>query len=322
MLFDKLNGIDKEASRLVYGTTSSANQGNLEKAFEEYEIAYENGFRIFDTANSYGKGEETLGKWLEQSGHREDVILLDKGCNPTANYMIPDDFSGDTIRSQMKLSLERLRTEYTDLYMLHRDDPAKPLEEIVDTLNELREEGKIKRFGGSNWTMDRIKAANAYAEAHGLEGFSVCGPNYTYVLMNGDPWGGSVTLAGNENQAFRDYLKDTQMPVFNYSAIARGYLSGKFVSDPRVPIEQCLSEVPIMEYHSPANVIRLARMEKIAAEYQATVPQIAIAWLMAQPMNLYPLVAPTGEKHVKEIVKALEIQLTEEQMRFLDAVVE
>lgn len=318
MIYAVLDGIDKPASRLVYGTTFSANQGMEEKAYEEYEIAYENGFRIFDTAYAYGKGENTLGKWLERSGHRKDVIILDKGFNPCASYCIPDVYSGETIKTQINESLERLRTDYADLYLLHRDDPSKPIGEIVEVLNQFYEEGKIGRFGGSNWTMKRILEANAYAEKHGLQGFTICGPNYTYARLIRDPWGGSVTLTGRQNQDFRDFLTENQMPVFNYSSLGRGFLSGKYRSDNRKPIEECIGDAPIQEYFAPENVKRLERAEKLAAEYGASVPQIGIAWLMKQKLNLFPLVAPTSREHIEETVKGLEIELTDEQMQYLD----
>lgn len=319
MLYTTLDNIEKKASRLVYGTTGPTAGGDDEKAFENYDIAYDLGFRIFDTAYSYGKGEETLGRWLQKSGHRDDVIILDKGCNPRATYTTPDVFSAETIRTQMTESLERLQTDHVELYILHRDDPAVPVDEIVEVLNEMKAAGKVVRFGGSNWSMERTIEANVYAEKHGLAGFTVCSPNYTYARLLRDPWGGSVTITGKENQAFRDYLKENQMPIFNYSSLARGFLSGKYKSDNRIPVEQCIGEGTILEYYAPENVERLARAEKLAAELNATVPQIAIAWLMKQPLNLFPLVAPTGEAHIKEAADALKIELTDDQMSFLDA---
>ncbi|MCF0229624.1 MAG: aldo/keto reductase [Parasporobacterium sp.] len=319
MLYTKLDGIDKAASRLVYGTTDAASQGRLEEAFDQYEAAYGYGFRIFDTANGYGKGEDTLGRWLEKSGHRDDVIILDKGCNPCTDYTEPDEFSAETIFSQINRSLDNLRTDHVELYLLHRDDTSRPVDEIVEALNRLHSEGKIKHFGGSNWSLKRIMEANNYAEKHGLQKFTICSPHFSYARLVRDPWGASITLTGDDNRPFRDYLRDNQMPVFNYSSLARGFLSGKYKSDSSIPIEQCIGRAPIEEYYAPENVRRLERAEKISGEIGATVPQIAMAWLMKQSMNLFPLTSPSGEKHVKEVVDALDIELTAEQLRYLDS---
>ena len=289
---------------------------------ECYDMAFEMGFRVFDTAHSYGEGEKTLGTWLAKRGHREDVVILDKGCNPRTLYTTPDDFSAETIRTQVEMSLDRLQTDHVELYLLHRDDPGKPVDEIVDVLNELKDAGKIGKFGGSNWCLARTKEANAYADAHGLEGFSVCSPNYTYMRLLRDPWGASVTLTGEKNRDFRQWLIQNQMPVFPYSSLARGFMSGRYHSDNRKPVEECLAPAPIQEYYGPENVERLRRAEQIAAELSITVPQVGIAWMMKQPMNLFPLVSPSREKHLQEVVDGLNVELTPEQMAFLDGVEE
>ena len=113
--------------------------------------------------------------------------------------------SQELIRKQNQESLERLQTDYTDFYVLHRDDPSYPVEKVIDVLNELVEEGKVKRFGASNWSLERIQAANEYAKAHGLKGFSLVSPAYSLAELVHDPWGGSVSLAGAKNQAAREW---------------------------------------------------------------------------------------------------------------------
>ncbi len=319
MKYTKIEGIDKNLSRLTYGTPGAAANGSFEEAAICYDMAYEMGFRTFDTAYSYGNGEENLGKWLIKSGHRDDVVIIDKGCNPRATYTTPDIFSADTIRTQIQISLDRLQTDHVEMYILHRDDPAKPVDEIVEVLNELKADGKIIRFGGSNWGMERIKEANKYAANHGLEGFSICSPNFTYMRLVTDPWGGSVSITGENNKGFRDWLSENQMPIFNYSALARGFMSGKYKTTDTRPIEECIGTAPVMEYYAPENIERLRRAETVASQLGATVPQIGIAWLMKQPLNLFPIVGPSSEKHLKEVVEGLNLELTNEQLDFLDA---
>ena len=156
MKYSYLEGIPSPLSALTYGTPWTATRESTQaEAFKSYDMAWDAGFRTFDTAHSYGLGEDTLGAWLASRKHRQEAVILDKGCNPGQKGS-EDVFCGKTVREQAEESLRRLRTDHLDLYILHRDDPPMPVDEIVDELNRLKKEGKILRFGGSNWTLDRV----------------------------------------------------------------------------------------------------------------------------------------------------------------------
>lgn len=310
-------GLGDDKIRLVYGTGNQGiTSGTREEAFRILDDAWENGFRMFDTAFSYGKAEERFGSWMESHGLREQLIIIDKGCNP-GQHGSDDVFCGETIREQLKKSLDRLKTSNVDFYILHRDDPTKPVDEVLEALNESREKGLIGRFGASNWTFARIQEANAYAKEHRLEGFTVVSPNYCMADYVRDPWGGSVSLSGPGSADYRRWLEETQIPVFTYSSLGRGYLSGKFRTDGDRPIEQCLWEGPIQEYDCPENRKRLSRAEQLAQKKGAGVSQICLKWLLVQKMNLFPIVSPSSKAHMREVVGALQVDLTEEEARWL-----
>ncbi|MDY3250900.1 MAG: aldo/keto reductase [Candidatus Choladocola sp.] len=318
MKYRNLEGINKKMSSLVFGTGVSlfTNEGNRETAFACLDMAWDAGFRVFDTGHAYGDAENKLGAWLEARGHRDEAVILDKGCNP-GQKGCDDVFSAKTIAVQIEESLQRLRTDHVELYILHRDEESEPVGEIVEILNELKETGKIGRFGGSNWKLNRVLEANAYAKEHNLTGFTVASPCFNLADYVHDPWGRSVTISGKENQPYRDWLENNQMPVFNYSSLARGFLSGKYRTDGEKPIEACLPDYAIEEYYSPSNVERLRRAELLAAEKGCSVSQIGLAWLFAQPLNLFPIVSPTKERHILDNVGALEIQLSREEADWL-----
>lgn len=317
MLYATLSGIDKPLSRLTYGTPVTATrEATRDEAFKSYDLAWEAGFRTFDTAHSYGCGEETLGLWLASRGHRQETVILDKGCNPGQNGS-DDVFSAQTVREQLEMSLRRLRTDHVELYILHRDDPARPVDEIVEALNRLKREGKVLRFGGSNWTLPRLQAANAYAAANGLEGFTAVSPAYSLAEYLRDPWGGSVSISGDAQRPFRDWLGTQGIPVFCYSSLGRGYLSGKFRTDGDQPIEACIGEGTILEYDGPSNRARLARAEKLAAEKGCAVSTVCLAWLLRQPLELFPIVAPSSREHIAEAVAALALALTDVECAWL-----
>ncbi len=317
MKYCAMTGIPNLLSALTYGTPSTATREDTRKeAFRSYDLAWEAGFRTFDTAHSYGVGEETLGMWLSSRGHRQQAVLLDKGCNPGQNGST-DVFSAHTVRQQVEESLRRLKTDTIDLYILHRDDMAVPVDEIVDELNRLKKEGKILSFGGSNWTLARVQAANAYAESKELEGFSAVSPAYSLAEYICDPWGGSVALSGKASEKYRQWVTENQLPVFCYSPLGRGYLSGKFRTDGAQPIESCIGRGSIMEYDCPLNRERLRRAEQLSKERNCSVAQICLAWLLRQPMNLFPIVAPSSEEHIRDNVSALDVSLTDSEATWL-----
>ncbi|MBQ9032474.1 MAG: aldo/keto reductase [Parasporobacterium sp.] len=318
MEYAALTGINNvKFSRLIYGTGNRyLMEDGEQEAFRTLDDAWEAGFRVFDTAHSYGNAEKNFGNWMESRGLRQQLVIIDKGCNP-GQQGSTDIFCGETIRCQLEESLARLKTEQVDYYILHRDDPSKPVDEIMETLNDCKAQGKMDRFGASNWSFARIREANDYAAGHGLEGFSAVSPNYCLADYVHDPWGGSVSLSGAEAAGYRAWLEETELPVFNYSSLGRGYLSGKFRTDADKPIEECLWSAPIQEYDSPKNRERLSRAEQLADQKGASVSQICLKWLLMQKMNLFPIVSPTSKEHIREIADVFRVELSDEEARWL-----
>ena len=318
MKYRTLEGIPNPLSCLAYGTPGSATrEESREEAFRSYDLAWEAGFRTFDTAHSYGAGEETLGLWLASRGHRAEAVLLDKGCNP-GQQGSPDRFGAQTVREQLEESLRRLRTDHVELYILHRDDPKVPVDGVVEELNRLKREGKVLLFGGSNWTLRRVLEANAYAEANGLEGFSAVSPAYSLAEYLQDPWGGSVALSGEGQKEYRKWLEEKGLPVFCYSPLGRGYLSGKLRSDVTLDKERFIGPGALKEYDGPVNRDRLRRAETLAEEKGCSVSRICLAWLLRQPMNLFPIVAPTSKDHILDNAEALDLSLTDSEAKWLE----
>ncbi len=308
----------KKLSRLVYGTNGKMTGPDPQAASEVLDMAWEAGFRVIDTANAYGNSEKNIGKWIASRPVRDELVLLDKGCNPGQEGS-PDVMSGQLIREQMERSLDLLQTDHVELYILHRDDPSVPVGEVIETFNALKEEGKVERFGGSNWTMGRIQEANAYAASHGLEGFSLCGPSFNPAAVVEDPWGGSVSAIGPKNRAFFDWLVKTQFPVFAYSSLGRGFFSGSYRTDGGKPIEACIGEGSILEYNCPQNIRILKKIEELADAKGCAVSQVTLAWEFRQGLNLFPLVNATSAEHMKDLTGVFDIDLTEEECAQISA---
>lgn len=197
-LYASIPYVDKKVSRIFAGTAFPPIQDGADGT-EFFEAALANGINAFDTARVYMEAEHSFGNWLEKSGRREEVVILSKCGHPDA--MWNKRVNEKEMRKDLKKSLEELKTDYIDIYMLHRDDLDTEVAVAVETFNAMHEEGSIGAFGASNWTHTRIEEANEYAYKHNLIPFSVSSPNFCLARQVEDPWGGGcVNICGPENK--------------------------------------------------------------------------------------------------------------------------
>jgi len=310
----KLPGNDKPLSQIIMGTMIIG-LNNYKESSELLDNAMRLGINSFDIAYVYGGGdsERAVGKWMEERKNREKVFIITKGAHP--------DSSGSKVNpagitADLTESLNRLRTGYIDAYLLHRDDINQPVGSIIDILNEHLKAGKIRAFGGSNWTHERIAEANAYAVANGLTPMTVSSPNYGLCEQVEDPWGpGCVTISGQIGAAGREFYKKTDMPVFAYSSLGRGMLSGRVT---RENYKELLDGAALKAYAHEVNFSRLDRARELANQKGVSVPQIALAYLLHQPLKVFPIVGAAGEKELAETVAAADIILTEQECLWLE----
>jgi aryl-alcohol dehydrogenase-like predicted oxidoreductase len=308
MQYGAIPGIAKPVSRLVLGTMIISAQ-EPERSFALLDAVLEMGGKALDTAHVYagGNSERCIGQWMHARGNREQMVIISKGCHHNADRkrVTPFDLAAD-----LHDSLARLQTDYVDIYLLHRDDTSLPVGPIVEALNEQWHAGRIRAFGGSNWTHERIRAANDYATAHGLRPFTASSPNYGLAEQVLDPWGpGCVTLSGPQNAASRSWYQDNQMPVLAYSSLGRGFFSGRITPENFEETKGSLDKACLTAYCHDVNFRRLERAMALARARSATVPQVALAYILNSPLNVFPLVgAATGEEFAQNLA-ALDLSL-------------
>ncbi len=324
MAYGRIPGIDKPVSRILQGTSLQGPPDLLEKAsdlaygLDLLDGCYELGVTAFDTGHVYGRGgsaERLLGEWTESRGLRDRVVILTKGGHHNADRQRVTPFD---ITSDLYDSLARLRTDQIDLYLLHRDDPSVPVGPIIDVLNEHKEAGRICLFGASNWTHERIAEANAYAEANGLESFAVSSPNFTLAEEAEPPWANCISLSGDQGLPARAWYGSQKMPLFLWSSMAQGFFSGRFNQNSFESYKDQIPESCIRAYCHPRNFTRLDRVEALAKEKGMTVPQIALAFILNQPLDFYTIIGVLHPEECKANIEALDIELTPNEMAWLD----
>ena len=317
MQYGAIRGVDKPVSRLVLGTMIVTSQ-EMERSFALLDAAFEHGCTALDTAHVYagGNSERGIGQWMQERGNRHEVVIISKGChhNRDRKRVTPFDLASD-----LHDSLARLQTDYIDVYMLHRDDPDVPIGAIVEALNEHHRAGRIRAFGGSNWTHGRIAEANAYAEANGLIPFTASSPNYGLAEQVLDPWGpGCVTISGPANAEAREWYASSGMPVLAYSSLARGLFSGRVTPENYAEEKTKLDQACRTAYCHAVNVERLGRALMLSKKKGINVPQIVLAYLLGDAVSVFPIVgAATGDEFAENL-GAFDVRLTPEERAWLN----
>lgn len=319
----KIKGLEKECAPIMIGTSSAlftdettpwiVTNLTKEEQFAAIDKLWDMGLHCFDAAAGYG--ERVLGEYLNSRGRTNEAVILTKGCHP--NFYRKRVTSFDLL-SDFYDSLAKLHRDYIDIYMLHRDDLSVPVSEIIPTLDKLKREGKIQIYGASNWSMERIREANEFAEKNGMDGFRAVSPHYSLAHQIQDPWGGGVSITGPEHAKDRNWLQGQDISIFAYSSMSGGFMSGMFKSDDREGAKAFLSEPAIKGYYAEENFERLARAEKLADKYHVSVAQIAMAWLFNQELKVIPLQGGENAEMYEQTLAAAQMKLGADEVRWLN----
>ena len=272
-----------------------------ELTFEMLDTFIVAGGNILDSAEVYGS-EPAIAGWLKARNNRESIVILTKSC-----IDLPE-ISPEGIPRGIDGNLSRLQTDFIDLYMLHRDDPSKPVEMIVDALNKEVERGRIRSFGGSNWKAARIQAANDYAEENGLMGFAGSSENFSLAIPNEERWAGVHTITPEEHV----WRSKNQLPLFPWSSQAGGFFAQDFSPDDTSNPEM------VRVYFNPTNFAKKARAAELANEKGCETIQIVLAYVLAQPFPISALAGPRDMKELRSCLDAEKIELTRAEVEWLE----
>lgn len=297
-----LPGIDLPVSQLIIGCD---NRGTLGEGAVVWDAWTEAGGNAFDTGFVYGGGlhEAVLGDWIRTRGLTDEVVVIAKGAH--SPYCTPR-----AIGIQLDISLERLGLDRVPVYIMHRDNPDVPVGEFVEALNALHRAGKIGIFGGSNWSVDRIRAANDYATAHGLEPMRILNNNLSLAVMEKPVWAGCMTSNTAETLAF---LRESGTIHLSWSSQARGYFLPAELRD-RLPQDTA----PETCFGSAANAERRARAEMLAATHGVSAHNIATAWVLGQTFPSFALIGPRSPGEIASTLPGVGLRLTAAEVAWLN----
>jgi aryl-alcohol dehydrogenase-like predicted oxidoreductase len=265
------------------------------RALPELWAAYvEAGGASFDTARHYGDASEAeLGRFLERHGLRDRVAIVGKGAHPPT-------CAPEHVGPELERSLELLRTDHLDVYLLHRDDPRVPVGEWADALAPHVAAGRTRAIGASNWTPERYAAFNAEAARRGLTPFSLVSNQLSLARMLEPVWDGCLT-------ADEAWHERTQTPLLAWSAQARGFFAGRG------------GDVEIRHsWTSEENIERRRRAEELGRRRRVPAVTIALAWLLARPFPTFAVVGPRSAAELDDCLAAAALELGEDELRSLE----
>ncbi|MGV1915999.1 aldo/keto reductase [Rhizobium sp. 22-785-1] len=300
----QIPGVAKPASVVALGFEFFPNFASASLTLDSF---YEAGGNLFDTAFVYGGGktEAIFGDWhTSRNVPREEIVLIGKGAHSPLCYP-------DVIAKQLDQSLNRLKTDYVDIYFMHRDNTDVPVGEFVDAMDAEVKRGRIRGiFGGSNWTRQRMDEAIAYAEKTGKTAPGALSNNFSLAEMLEPIWAGCVAAS---DEPWKEWAKERQIPNFAWSSQGRGFFTDRAGRDKRD------DEEIVRVWYSERNFERRDRAIELAKELGRHPIHIALAYVIAQPFPVIPLIGPRTIAELEDSLSALDIKLTPEQVRRLEA---
>lgn len=295
----KLNDTDLMASPLGLGTVNYGTSVDKEAAKKQINQFIALGGNFLDTAHVYGdwvpgekgRSERVIGQWIKENGSRDKIIISTKGAHPDLATMNISRLAAEDLIKDTDESLHRLNTDYIDLYLLHRDDPNVPVAEIIDSLEELKKQGKIRYYGCSNWTLSRIQEAQAYAKQKNMTGF-VCNQTLFSLADVNVHNMADKTLVVLDKEAY-EYHEKSKMNLVAYMSIAKGYFTHRLQG-------RALSDAQKGRYDNPVNDAIYNKLIEISKKSDLTILDLSLKYVMMQKFPSVPLVSFSSERQLKE----------------------
>jgi aryl-alcohol dehydrogenase-like predicted oxidoreductase len=308
----KLGNSDLYTAPIVFGGNIFGWTVDKKQSFKLLDAFFDLGFNAIDTADVYsrwvegnegGESETIIGKWMKDRGKRNEVLLITKVGSDVGKGK--KDLSKDYILEAVDKSLERLQTDYIDLYLTHWDDEVTPVEETLEAYGKLIEAGKIRWAGASNLSPERLKASlEASKKGDRLAYYQVFQPEYNLYARQGF------------EEGIGPICKEYGLGVITYYSLASGFLSGKYRS------EEDLSKSPrgdkVKEYLNKRGRGILKALDEVSKEYNSTPAALSLRWLMNKPGITAPIASATKLEHLASFRAAVELNVTKEAMDKLD----
>ncbi len=313
MEYRNLGTTQLKVSVLCLGTMQFGWTADEPLSFRILSAAVEAGINFIDTADIYsrwaegnpgGVSEQIIGRWWRQSGlKREDLVLATKVRGNMGGGPDDEGLSRAHIMKSVENSLRRLQTDYLDLYQAHWPDESTPIEETLRAFDDLVRQGKVRYVGASNYAAWQLMQALWASDKHGLVRFDSLQPHYNLVRRD------------EFERELAAVCRTYQIGVIPYSPLAGGFLTGKYR---RNLVPNSVRAGGAKRYFTERNWALLDQMDVLAKEKNASVSQLALAWLLADPLITSPIIGANSVEQLKDNLGAVSVRLTPAEKAALD----
>lgn len=321
-----LTNTDLNISNICLGGGNFGTKLDKEHAFSVMDSYVAGGGNFIDTANVYCRwipgnancSEEFIGSWLKSRNAYNKIIIGTKGAHYDFNAPDISRVTKEDIRKDLEESLNTLGIDKVDLYWLHRDDKSKDIEEIIDWMEEFVSEGKIRYYGASNFSKERLENANQYVKRKNLQGFSAISNQWSAASLNhGNNLNQDPTMVFMDKD-FYEWHKSTRTPIIPYTSTAYGFFEKLHSLNPVVK-EGKLVNTEVLDsfdhqllkaYFNQRNLEMYEDFLKIHNETKKSLFSISVAFLLNQPFNTVPVISVSKIEQLNGIREASEIRLS------------
>jgi aryl-alcohol dehydrogenase-like predicted oxidoreductase len=313
MEYRLLGQTDLNVSRLCLGSMQFGWTSDETIAQRVLSAAYDAGVNFIDTADIYsrwangnpgGVAEQIIGRWMQRNAiPRDRVIIATKVRGNMGGGPEDEGLSRKHILASVENSLRRLQIDYLDLYQTHWPDEKTPIEESLRAFDDLIKQGKVRHIGASNYLAWELMQALWSSDRNGLPGFDTLQPHYNLVHRL------------EFERELAAVCKKYSIGVIPYSPLAGGFLTGKYR---RNLVPNSARATGAKRYFTETNWALLDLMEKIAKGKAASVSQVALAWLLADPLVTSPIIGANSPEQLKDNLGAVDVRLTPEEKSALD----
>ncbi len=306
----KISNTDLEITRINLGGNVFGWTLDEVKSFEILDQFIAQGGSFIDTADTYpwwingtgGLSETTIGKWLKSRGNRKNLVIATKVGSQTKEHGF--DISKKHILNSVDESLQRLQTDYIDLYYTHFDDGKTPVEETLSAYDEIIKAGKVRYIAASNVSPERLVASFEAAEKNNFPRYVALQPHYNLVER-----------AKYEN-GYAPLVEKYNLSVFPYYSLAAGFLTGKYRSE--TDFGKSVRGEGAKKYLNEKGFAILEALDKVSAKHGTSQAAVALAWLLAQPHIGAPIASATSQSQLETLFAATRLNLDKEDLELLD----